>query len=170
MWTDTQASRATWWFLALSGLYFLLQAAQRTWLGGALEVDEAEMLLMAQGFAWGYGPQLPLYNWAQVAAFWMFGPGTAGLAFLKDAVLWLAGAGMWFAMRAAFGSGRNAAAAALSLAFLPNILWEFQRASTHSVAVSLLRFCVERTEDGYARDQALLSPLAAALANEDALW
>lgn len=135
MWTDTQASRATWWFLALSGLYFLLQAAQRTWLGGALEVDEAEMLLMAQGFAWGYGPQLPLYNWAQVAAFWMFGPGTAGLAFLKDAVLWLAGAGMWFAMRAAFGSGRNAAAAALSLAFLPNILWEFQRASTHSVAL-----------------------------------
>lgn len=135
MWTDAQSARATWWFLLLSAGYFLVQAVQRTWLGGTLEVDEAEMLLMAQGFAWGYGPQLPLYNWAQVVAFWIFGPSTAGLAFLKDAVLWLAGAGMWYAMRAAFGPGRNAAAAALSLAFLPNILWEFQRASSHSIAL-----------------------------------
>jgi len=135
VWSEAQSSRATWWFLLLSAGYFLVQAVQRTWLGGTLEVDEAEMLLMAQGFAWGYGPQLPLYNWAQVVAFQIFGPGTAGLAFLKDAVLWLAGAGMWYAMRAAFGPGRSAAAAALSLAFLPNILWEFQRASSHSIAL-----------------------------------
>lgn len=127
--------RGSFWFLTLSGVYFLIQALQRTWLGGTLEVDEAEMLVMAQGWALGYGPQLPLYNWAQVLVFQVTGPGTAGIAFLKDAVLWLAAAGMWFGMRAAFADRRAAAAAALSLAFLPNVIWEFQRASSHSIAL-----------------------------------
>ena len=123
------------WYLGLTGLYFLIQAVQRTLLGGALEVDEAEMLLMARHWALGYGPQLPLYNWAQVLVFSVLGPGTAGIAVLKDAVLWLAAVGMWFAMRAAYADRRAAAAAALSLAFLPNVIWEFQRASSHSIAM-----------------------------------
>lgn len=127
--------RSTLWFLLASGLYFFVQAAQRTWLGGTMEVDEAEMLLLARDWAWGYGPQLPLYNWVQIAVFRVFGQSTASLAFLKDAVLWLAGAGLWFAMRAAYADRRAAAVAALSLAFMPNVLWEFQRASTHSVAL-----------------------------------
>lgn len=127
--------RATLWFLLASGLYFFFQAAQRTWMGGTMEVDEAEMMLLAREWAWGYGPQLPLYNWVQVGVFRLFGQSTASLAFLKDAVLWLAGAGLWFAMRAAFHDRRAAAVATLSMAFLPNVLWEFQRASTHSVAL-----------------------------------
>lgn len=127
--------RATAWFLWGSAIYFLIQALQRILLGGTLEVDEAEMVLLADGWHWGYGPQLPLYNWAQVLTFTLFGKTVAGLALLKGLVLWLAGAGMWFAMRAAFGGGRAAAAAALSLAFLPNVLWEFQRASSHSIAL-----------------------------------
>ena len=132
---DPASGRATVWFLGVAALYFMAQAALRTWLGGTLEVDEAEMLLLADGWRWGYGPQLPLYNWAQVLAFGLFGKTAAGLAFLKGAMLWLAAAGMWFAMRAAFGPGRAAMAAALSLAFLPNVIWEFQRASSHSIAL-----------------------------------
>jgi Dolichyl-phosphate-mannose-protein mannosyltransferase len=130
-----EGGRATAWFLWGSAAYFLIQALQRILLGGTLEVDEAEMVLLADGWHWGYGPQLPLYNWAQVLTFAVLGKTVAGLALLKGLVLWLAGTGMWFAMRAAFGGGQAAAAAALSLAFLPNVLWEFQRASSHSIAL-----------------------------------
>lgn len=127
--------RTTVWVLAATAVYVLMQALLRTVLGGTLEVDEAELLVMSQDWAWGYGPQFPLYNWAQVLVFQAMGPGAAGLALLKAAVLWLAVAGMWFAMRAAFADWRAALAATLSLAFLPNVIWEFQRASSHSIAM-----------------------------------
>ncbi len=131
---------ATLWFLWATGVYFALQMIQRLMLGGALEADEAEMLLLGRDWAWGYGPQPPLYNWLQILVFGVMGPGTAGLILLKNFSLWLAGAGMWFAMRHAFADRRAATAAALSLAFLPNILWEFQRASSHSI-VLLVAIC-----------------------------
>lgn len=115
-------------------VYFAAQASLRIALGGALEVDEAEMLVLARGWQLGYGPQFPLYNWLQVAAFALLGEGTAALAWLKNAVLWLATAGLYLGLRRAL-PWPQALAGALSLALLPNVIWEFQRASTHSIAL-----------------------------------
>jgi hypothetical protein len=120
--------------LAVLAGYFALQAALRIALGGALEVDEAEMIVVARDWRLGYGPQLPLYNWLQAAAFRLFGFGTAGLAIPKNAVLWLAAAGLYLGLRQVFPV-RVALAGMLSLALLPNVVWEFQRASTHSIAL-----------------------------------
>ncbi len=122
------------WFLAALALYFAAQAALRISLGGALEVDEAEMLVLAQDWRWGYGPQLPLYNWLQVGSFAIFGPTTAALAILKNLVLWAAYAGLFIGLRQV-ASDRRAMLGTLSLVLLPNVMWEFQRASTHSIAL-----------------------------------
>jgi 4-amino-4-deoxy-L-arabinose transferase-like glycosyltransferase len=135
---DDAGQRATAWFLALSAVYFAAQALLRIWFGGTLNLDEAEMLLMTRQWSWGYGPQPPLYNWLQILSFKLFGLGIAGVVVLKDFGLWLAGAGMWFAMRRAFPDWRAAAAAALSLAYVPNIIFEFQRATSHSIALLVM--------------------------------
>lgn len=114
--------------------YFAAQAALRVLLGGGLEVDEGELLVLARGWAWGYGPQFPLYNWLQAGAFAVFGPTALALAVLKNAVLWLAAAGLYLGLRRVH-AGPVALAGALSLALLPNVVWEFQRASSHSIAL-----------------------------------
>lgn len=120
--------------LAAFAAYFAAQAALRILLGGALEVDEAEMLVLARHFAPGYGPQLPLYNWMQAAAFAALGPGTAALALLKNAVLWAAYAGLYLGLRRAV-SQPQAVVGVAGLFLLPNVVWEFQRASTHSIVL-----------------------------------
>ncbi len=47
------------------GGYFLCHIGLRLLAGGALGLDEAEILLDARYLAWGYGPQFPLYAWLQ---------------------------------------------------------------------------------------------------------
>lgn len=120
--------------LAAFAAYFTAQAALRILLGGALEVDEAEMLVLARHFAPGYGPQLPLYNWLQAGTFALLGPGTAALALLKNAVLWAAYAGLYLGLRRAVALPQALAGVA-GLFLLPNVVWEFQRASTHSIVL-----------------------------------
>lgn len=120
--------------LVALAVYFAAQAVLRIALGGALEVDEAEMLVLARTWAWGYGPQFPLYNWLQAGAFALFGPTTVALAVLKNAVLWLAAALLYLGLRRVLAVPQ-ALAGMLSLALLPNVIWEFQRASTHSIVL-----------------------------------
>lgn len=115
-------------------LYFAAQTALRAGLGGGLEVDEGEMLVLARGWAWGYGPQFPLYNWLQVAGFALFGPTTLALAAVKNLVLFLAWAGLFLGLRRVLPFW-PALCGGLALAFMPNVIWEFQRASTHSIAL-----------------------------------
>jgi 4-amino-4-deoxy-L-arabinose transferase-like glycosyltransferase len=148
------------WVIAAFALYFTAQAALRVWLGGALEVDEAEMVVIAKDWQMGYGPQLPLYNWIQVAAFRIFGVSTAGLAVPKNMVLWLAAVGLFAGLRRVLPFG-PALAGALSLAFLPNVVWEFQRASTHSIALLAMTtwtigFGLVALDRGLRRDWILL--------------
>ena len=114
--------------------YFTAQAALRTALGGGLEVDEGEMLVLARGWRWGYGPQFPLYNWLQAGAFALLGPTTLALTALKNLVLWMAAAGLYLGIRRVHAPP-VALAGALSVALLPNVVWEFQRASSHSIAL-----------------------------------
>lgn len=119
------------WFLAAISGYFLAQVALRLILGGALETDEAEMMVMTPGLRWGYGPQLPLYNWLQVILFDLFGRNLFALAVLKNLLLWATYLFVFIGLRLFVPAGL-AAAGALSLYLIPDVAWEAQRATTHS--------------------------------------
>lgn len=129
--------RAAGWFLAALALYFLAQLALRLAIGGALETDEAEMMLLTPGFQLGYGPQLPLYSWLQAGAFALLGKTVLALALLKNLMLWSCYA-MVFAAAVIWLPVRQAILAALSWALLPDVFWEAQRATTHSVALMMM--------------------------------
>ncbi len=118
-------------FFAAITLYFVLQVILRLALGGALETDEAEMMVMTPGLRLGYGPQLPLYNWVQVILFDLFGKSLFALSFLKNCLLLGTYALVFIGFRLWVPTSA-AALGALSLYLLPDVAWEAQRATTHS--------------------------------------
>lgn len=124
-------------FLGLLAAYFTLQLGLRLAIGGALETDEAEMVLLTPGFRLGYGPQLPLYSWLQAASFAIFDKTTFALAILKNLMLFGTYALTFAALRPLLPL-RLAVAGTLGLALLPDVFWEGQRATTHSVALMLM--------------------------------
>src|SRR5690242_12332793 len=73
-------------FALLAG-YFLLQTLCRVLVSNSAEWDESEQLLWAQGWAWGYGSDPPLYTWFQIVAFRLLGVNILGLAALKNLFL-----------------------------------------------------------------------------------
>jgi len=125
------------WFLVIAA-YFLLQMVLRVLISESVELDEAEQVLLTQGFAWGYGSQPPLYTWLQAGLFRLFGTGILSLALLKNLLL----SGLYLftfaAAREMAGEDRTALAASASLLFLPQIAWESQRDLTHSVLATAL--------------------------------
>ena len=127
--------RVAW--IGLFGGYFLLQALIRVLIGPALELDEAEAFWFARELAPGYNAQPPLYFWLQWAFFGIFGEGIIALALLKAVLCWGAFSGLflWLARQV---SVRQAGVAVLALGLLPQVLWESQRALTHSVLVFAL--------------------------------
>jgi len=118
-------------FLLAINVYFAAQIALRLTLGGALETDEAEMMVMTPGLQLGYGPQLPLYNWIQIELFELFGRGLFALSLMKNGLLWLSYLMVFLGLRLWLPAG-VAAMGALSLFLVPDIAWEAQRATTHS--------------------------------------
>ncbi len=128
-------SRAAW--IGLFGGYFLLQALIRVLIGPALELDEAEAFWFARELAPGYNAQPPLYFWLQWAFLGIFGEGIIALALLKAVLLWGAFSGLflWLARQV---SVMQAGVAVLALGLLPQVVWEAQRALTHSVLVFAL--------------------------------
>jgi lipopolysaccharide core galacturonosyltransferase RgtB len=116
--------------------YFALQVLIRTLLSASVDLDESEQVMLSQKFSWGYGSDPPLYVWLQMGFFAVFGRSVFALALFKDLLL-LATYGF------AYGSTRLltrnhlcGAAAALSLLFIPHVVWESQRDLTHSVLAS----------------------------------
>jgi 4-amino-4-deoxy-L-arabinose transferase-like glycosyltransferase len=128
-------SRATW--VGLFGGYFLLQALIRVLIGPALELDEAEAFWFARDLAPGYNAQPPLYFWLQWVFFQIFGEGIVALALLKAVLLWgaLTALFLWLSRQVPV---RQAGVAVLALGLLPQVVWEAQRALTHSVLVLAL--------------------------------
>ncbi|MCV2877515.1 glycosyltransferase family 39 protein [Sedimentimonas flavescens] len=116
--------------------YFALQVTLRIWIGTGLQLDEAELVMRAQEFHWGYGPQLPLFNWLQLLTFKLIGVNIAALAIAKNACLWLGYMLAYLALARFVPAGR-AAIATVGLILLPEIAWEAQRTLSHSVALIL---------------------------------
>lgn len=120
------------WLLAF---YFVIQIGRRLLEPHTLGLDEAEQIVMTQAFAWGYGSQPPLYTWLQMIFFGAFGRSILSLALLKNVLLFLTFYFMFRVAEATLGDRIKAAAATLSLFFIPQIAWESQRALAHTLLV-----------------------------------
>ena len=121
--------------------YAAVQVAMRLLIGPSLELDEAEAFYEARHLAWGYGPQPPLYFWLQWGLFQVLGEGLPALAILKALILSGTVLGLFAVLRREAGAG-PAAVAALSLSLLPEVLWEGQRALTHTMLALLMTVVV----------------------------
>src|SRR5262249_55550352 len=105
----------------------------RLWIPSALELDEAEQLVLTQRLAWGYGHQGPLYTWLLALVFGLVGVSPLALALVKNGLLLAAYVLVYRSARLVTGSHDHAAIAAVSLLFVPQIAWESQRDLTHTV-------------------------------------
>src|SRR5436190_10806859 len=126
--------RAEIWFLWLVTAYFAAQTLLRIFGTTSLSLDEAEMLVVSQELAFGYGAsQPPLYGWLMLLAFKLLGPSIPVLAAIKNFLLWITFTLMYFAGRDVLGSAFKAALVSAALISVPQIGWKAQFDLTHSV-------------------------------------
>jgi hypothetical protein len=117
--------------------FCLAYLAIRLVLGGALELDEAEIVHLAQQPRIGYGTQPPLYAWLQWLAFELFGVNRVSLVAPKALLLGASCIGLFHAARPLIGRG-GALAVSASLALFPQLVWEALRIQTHSVLLTAI--------------------------------
>jgi 4-amino-4-deoxy-L-arabinose transferase-like glycosyltransferase len=115
------------------GAIFLVHVVIRLITSRSAGLDESEQLVFSQTWAWGYGPQPPLYSWLQILVFKIFGPSILGLALLKNALLFVSYACTYGAGRIVTRSHVGGLLSTLGLFFIPQISWESHRELTHSV-------------------------------------
>ncbi|TCS08180.1 glycosyltransferase family 39 protein [Rhizobium sp. BK418] len=120
--------------LAVLGTYFLLHLIVRLSIPNALELDEAEQILLSQWFAFGYNSQPPFYNWVQYGVTSLFGVSLFSLSILKCSMLFLSYVFYWLAARSTLKNGSLVVVATLGLLTVPQVVFEAQRDLTHSVA------------------------------------
>ncbi len=133
---DPTAARQAWALaLGLALLYFGAQVLTRLAASPALELDEAEQALWTQSWAWGHGPQPPLYTWLQQLVFLLTGPSLLGLSLLKNLLLATTYLALWRAGLKLMPAPLAATTALMPLLML-QIGWESQRDLTHSVLVT----------------------------------
>src|SRR3954462_14942553 len=85
--------------LAVLGTYFLLHLIVRLSIPNALELDEAEQMLLSQWFAFGYNSQPPFYNWVQYGVTSLLGVSLFSLSLLKCTMLFLSYVFYWLTAR-----------------------------------------------------------------------
>ena len=126
-----------WPWVALILGWFAFQTSLRLVMGGALAMDEAQIILDGRSLRPGYGPQPPLYAWLQWGAFRLIGDPLLAMAALKNAILSVTFLAVFFLLRGSMPACK-AGMAAVSLMLLPKIAWESHRALTHSVLATAL--------------------------------
>ena len=122
------------WLLLYVGIHFLVRLA----MGGTLERDEAEQVVLAQELALGYTTQPPLYTWLQWVLFQLFGHGVLALAVLKAGLIFCIYFCTWQIARRLIASDNLAFLAAFSLILIPSVSWESIRDLTHSVLATAM--------------------------------
>jgi 4-amino-4-deoxy-L-arabinose transferase-like glycosyltransferase len=125
-------------FLLALALYFIAAGVIRVLVSDALELDEAEQVLLAQWWQWGYSAQPPLYTWLYTALESVLGPGVVALSLIRETLLFLAYLFVYLSGLRVLRDPRLAIAATLALMLIPQIVWENQREHTHS----LLALCL----------------------------
>ena len=122
--------------------YFCLQVVLRILVSPSVERDEAEQLLLGQRFSWGYGSQPPLYTWIQMGFFALLGTSVLALALFKNLLLFGLYGLTYATTRRMTRSHGCAAAATLSLLYIPQVAWESQRDLTHSILASTMAIAI----------------------------
>ena len=149
--------------IAFVGLYCLMQVAVLTLLvrfaGTGVGIDDAEQLVYLPYLWAGYGgSQPPLYTWINHLAASVLGINVLTLKLVKYACLFGAAWCVQAAMRQLGLKSATAGTAALGLFLIPMIVWESQRALSHSVAAlcfsalavfAFARLHARRTTMGY---------------------
>ena len=130
---DRPSQYAGAYLLVFLTVYFALQVVLRVLYASGLGLDEAELLVITQKLAPGYGSQPPLYNWLQIGAFSLFGVGVPALAIVKNLLLWATFVFMYLAGRLVLEDDTKAALTTLTLFTIPQLAWESQRALAHTV-------------------------------------
>ncbi len=124
-------------FIAL-GIYFIARIFVRIDVSNTPEMDEAEQLIHGQFWAWGYGPQPPLYTWIQKLFFALFGFNLFSLAVLKHLIL-LGTCVVTALSGREFAQNRAGALLAVSaLLCVPHFVWSSQNDLTHSILAVFL--------------------------------
>lgn len=123
-------------FILLIAAYMAAHAWLRVASSPTLDLDEAEQVVLAQQFQWGYGGQAPLFTWLQTLLIRAMGPNVLPLALLKSALLAAIFAVAYAIAQHLFTGSRRAAAAA-SLFLLPYLVYQSLRDSSHSIILTL---------------------------------
>jgi 4-amino-4-deoxy-L-arabinose transferase-like glycosyltransferase len=116
--------------------YFALHVVVRVLASSTVELDEAEQVLLAQDWRWGYGAQPPLYTWLQSSFFALFGQNVLALSLLKHLLLAGTFALTYWTARQITQDAETSLLAIASLLFVPQFAWESHRDLTHSVAAT----------------------------------
>ncbi len=119
--------------IAFLTVYFALQAVLRLLAVSSLGLDDAEMVVITQALAPGYGSQPPLYNWLQIAAFSIFGFGAPAIVILHFVLLWAVYVLVFLSARIVLADEIKAAAVSLALFAIPQIGWEALHSHTHTL-------------------------------------
>ncbi|MBN0986299.1 glycosyltransferase family 39 protein [Amphritea pacifica] len=135
--SDNATSSPRLFIYLLSG-YILVHLLIRLAMGGTLELDEAEQLILGQQLEPGYNTQPPLYSWLQWIFFQLFGNGVLALALLKSLLLFCIYLFSWLTAGKLIGNQRIALLAAFSLLLIPSIAWESVRDLTHTVLATAI--------------------------------
>lgn len=129
-------SQAQFIFLLLG--YFVFQAISRGLISETLGVDDAEQVLLAQRWDWGYGPQPPFYTWLVLMFTGVLGWSTFTMALLKNLLLFGLYVATYFTARKLARSHVVAVVATVALQFMPSVAWEAERELTHSILASAM--------------------------------
>jgi 4-amino-4-deoxy-L-arabinose transferase-like glycosyltransferase len=118
--------------------YFALQIVLRVLISSSVDLDESDQFVLTQKLSSGYGSQPPLYTWLQFFFFQIFGISVFSAALLKNLLLFCTYLFTYLNARLITRNHLCGVAAAASLVFIPQIVWESQRDLTHSVLASAL--------------------------------
>lgn len=145
------------WLFGAVIAYFAIQLGLRLVYASSLGLDEAEMLVVTQQLAPGYGSQPPLYAWLQLSIFAVFGKTLFALAFLRFLLMLLTFIFAYLIGREVFADDRKAWASAMGLFTVPMFFWGSQLALTHTVLAAAigtitLYFTLRLAKTGATRD------------------
>ncbi|MEC9342874.1 MAG: glycosyltransferase family 39 protein [Pseudomonadota bacterium] len=116
---------------------YALHLVARVLSPAALGRADAEQFVVAQSWAWGYGPQPPLVTWVYRALFLAFGENVFVVALFRNVclaatVLTVAAIGRMC------GGERIGILAGLGMFTIPQFAWESQHSHTHTLLVVVL--------------------------------
>ena len=114
-----------------------LHAILRRLVSETAGIDDVDQVLRAQLWAWGYGPQPPLYTWLTKIFLGTFGYSVFSLLLLKEVLIFSIYALVYTVARRLTKSHAYAVVAAVLLQANPSIAWEAHRELTHTVLASV---------------------------------